>query len=54
VNEFPPPTIALEDLYRAQWSAMTRLAWLMTGSREMAEDVVHDAFLRVEGSPADS
>jgi RNA polymerase sigma factor (sigma-70 family) len=29
---------------------MVRLAWLMCGSREVAEDAVHDVFLRVEPS----
>lgn len=38
----------LEDLYRDQWAEMVRLAWLMNGSREAAEDIVHDAFLRLE------
>jgi RNA polymerase sigma factor (sigma-70 family) len=33
--------------YREQWSAMVRLAWLMTGSRELAEDVVQDAFVQM-------
>jgi RNA polymerase sigma factor (sigma-70 family) len=27
---------------------MVRLAWLLSGSREDAEDVVHDVFLKVE------
>ena len=27
---------------------MVRLAWLLSGSRQDGEDVVHDAFLRVE------
>jgi RNA polymerase sigma factor (sigma-70 family) len=27
---------------------MVRLAWLLSGSREVAEDVVHDVFLRLE------
>lgn len=38
-----------EALYRAQWGSMVRLAWLLTGSREDAEDVVHDAFTRLDG-----
>jgi RNA polymerase sigma factor (sigma-70 family) len=44
----PEPTV--EALYRAQWSPMVRLAWLMLGSREAAEDVVQDAFIRVASS----
>lgn len=27
---------------------MVRLGWLLAGSRQVAEDVVHDAFLRLE------
>jgi RNA polymerase sigma factor (sigma-70 family) len=33
--------------YREQWAPMVRLAWLMTGSRELAEDVVQDAFVQM-------
>ena len=36
-----------EDFYREQWAKMVRLAWLMTGSRELAEDLVQDAFVQV-------
>jgi RNA polymerase sigma factor (sigma-70 family) len=36
-----------DDFYREQWAAMVRLAWLMTGSRELAEDLVQDAFVHV-------
>ncbi len=41
-------TSGLEDLYRSQWAPMVRLAWLMGGNREEAEDIVHDAFLQLE------
>lgn len=41
---------SFEDLYRALWPAAVRLAWLLSGSRELAEDIVHDAFLRVEST----
>src|SRR3954452_12820947 len=40
----------VEALYRRQWTPMVRLAWLMLGSREVAEDVVQDAFIRVASS----
>ena len=40
----------VEALYRSQWTPMVRLAWLMLGSREVAEDVVQDAFIRVASS----
>lgn len=42
------PTV--ESLYRTQWTPMVRLAWLMLGSREAAEDVVQEAFIRVASS----
>lgn len=38
----------LEELYRAQWAPMVRLAWLMGGRRDEAEDIVHDAFVQLE------
>jgi DNA-directed RNA polymerase specialized sigma24 family protein len=44
------PSATFEDLYRTQWAAMVRLAWLMTGSYEVAEDLVQDAFVRVESA----
>lgn len=36
----------LEELYRAHYPAMMRLGYLLTGSNEAAEDLVHDVFLR--------
>jgi len=39
---------SFEDVYRRLWSPMVRLAWLLSGNRQVAEDVVHDAFLRLE------
>ncbi len=47
------PTLAsspFEEVYRAQWAPLVRLALALSGSREMAEDIVHDSFLRVSGS----
>jgi RNA polymerase sigma factor (sigma-70 family) len=38
-----PPS--LDTLYRSQWAGLVRLGWLMTGSREDAEDIVQEAFL---------
>jgi len=34
-------------LYREQRDRLRRLAYLMTGEREVAEEIVHDAFVRV-------
>lgn len=39
----------LADLYRRHVPAAIRLAWLMTGSEAQAEDLAHDAFIRVAG-----
>jgi RNA polymerase sigma-70 factor (sigma-E family) len=41
------PEISFDDLYRASYARMVRLAWLLVGSRPAAEDVAHDAFLAV-------
>jgi RNA polymerase sigma-70 factor (sigma-E family) len=38
-----------EDLYVRHASAAGRLAYLLTGDREVAEDLVHDAFVRLAG-----
>ena len=38
---------AVDDLYRDHGGAALRLAYLMTGDRARAEDVVQDAFVRV-------
>jgi RNA polymerase sigma-70 factor (sigma-E family) len=40
-----PRADGLEELYREQAVAMTRLALMLTGDRATAEDVVQDAFL---------
>jgi RNA polymerase sigma factor (sigma-70 family) len=37
-------TINLEFVYRAERLALTRLGFLLTGSREQAEDIVQSAF----------
>ena len=37
----------LADLYRDQYRAMVRLAHLITGSNEVAEDLVQEAFVRL-------
>jgi RNA polymerase sigma-70 factor (sigma-E family) len=39
--------ISFDDLYRASYARMVRLAWLLVGTRPAAEDVVHDAFVAV-------
>src|SRR4051794_39125215 len=39
----------VEALYREHVPGARRLGYLLTGNRELAEDVVHDAFIRVAG-----
>ena len=36
-------------LYRQQSDSLRRVAYLMTGGREAAEEIVHDAFVRIHG-----
>src|SRR5262245_2952723 len=42
-----PRPQTFDVFYREQWAKMVRLAWLMTGSRELAEDLVQDAFVHI-------
>jgi len=42
------PTLSFEDFYRSQHEPMLRLAFLLTQSRAVAEDLVQDSFLRVQ------
>ena len=39
----------LEDMYAMHAPGATRLAFLLTGDRELAQDLVHDAFIRAAG-----
>ncbi len=39
----------LDALYREHTPSALRLAYLLTGNRALAEDVVHDAFIKVAG-----
>ncbi len=39
----------VESLYREHIPGARRLGFLLTGNRELAEDLVHDAFIRVAG-----
>ena len=43
-TEFLPSFV---DLYHELLTPMVRLAWALTGSEVVAEDVVHDDFIRV-------
>ncbi|MGP4102641.1 RNA polymerase sigma factor [Nonomuraea sp. KM90] len=45
----PDAETVLADLYRQHWLALVRLAVLLVGDREAAEDVVQDVFSRLHG-----
>ncbi|GAA4986362.1 RNA polymerase sigma factor (sigma-70 family) [Nonomuraea thailandensis] len=45
----PDGETVLADLYREHWLALVRLAVLLVGDREAAEDVVQDVFSRLHG-----
>ena len=51
----PRPDLSpgLELVYEQEWPRLVRVAFLLTGSRSAAEDVVQDAFVRLyaAGSP---
>lgn len=40
-------TATYEEVYRADFARMVRIAHMLTGSNEMAEDVVQDAFVKL-------
>jgi RNA polymerase sigma-70 factor (sigma-E family) len=42
------PSDAFADFYRAQHEPMLRLAYLLTQSRPVAEELVQDSFIRVQ------
>jgi RNA polymerase sigma-70 factor (sigma-E family) len=48
LTEPPLAPPRFEDFYRAQYEPMLRLAYLLTGSRTAAEDIVQDSFVRVQ------
>jgi RNA polymerase sigma factor (sigma-70 family) len=43
----------VEDFYREHWAELVRLAWLTLGDRDRAEDIVQNAFLRLESQTQD-
>ncbi|MGZ5298379.1 MAG: SigE family RNA polymerase sigma factor [Actinomycetota bacterium] len=47
--EVPAPAGRLEDLYVRNAPGALRLAYFLTGHRELAEDLVQEAFVRVAG-----
>jgi RNA polymerase sigma factor (sigma-70 family) len=45
VREAAPEPASLEAVYRASWLALTRLAYLLVGDRNEAEDIVQTVFM---------
>lgn len=43
---------ALEALYAVEWPKLVRVAYLLTDSRPTAEEIVQDAFVRLQESTA--
>ncbi len=43
----PPGEKELRELYDATASLLVRIAWRIAGTEEAAEDIVHDAFIRL-------
>lgn len=41
----------LADLYRREWGPLVRVAFILTGSQSTAEEVVQDAFVRLQTTP---
>jgi RNA polymerase sigma factor (sigma-70 family) len=41
------PTTTFEDVYRTDYDRMVRVAYMLTGSNEVAEDVVQDAYVQL-------
>ena len=46
-------TAALEDLYRAEYTGMVRLAYTLVGSNAEAEEIVQDSFVEISQRIAD-
>jgi RNA polymerase sigma factor (sigma-70 family) len=42
-----PEDSSIDALYRSLWAPLVRMAWMMCRSRDDAEDIVHDAFVRL-------
>jgi RNA polymerase sigma factor (sigma-70 family) len=41
------PRLSFEELYVSSYQSLVRLAFVLTGSREVSEDVVQDCFIRL-------
>lgn len=45
-----PAPLSIEELYRSEWGVLVRVAYLLTGSEFVAEEMVQDAFVRLQGA----
>jgi DNA-directed RNA polymerase specialized sigma24 family protein len=45
--EGAPPSVSFEAFYLASYEGLVRLAYVLTSSREIAEDLVQDSFVRL-------
>ena len=43
----PPAFESTEELFRRDYARLVRAAWMLSGSREVAEDIVQDVFARM-------
>jgi RNA polymerase sigma factor (sigma-70 family) len=41
----------LGELYEREWAPLLRVAYLLTGSQSTAEEIVQDAFVRIQSTP---
>lgn len=46
-QEAPSGQLAFADLYASQYAPLVRLAFVLTGEKEAAEDIVQDCFVRL-------
>ena len=46
-----PAGDALAELYEREWGPLVRVAFMLTGSRQTAVEVVQDAFVRLQTTP---
>jgi RNA polymerase sigma factor (sigma-70 family) len=46
-EQTPPASSSFESVYEAELPAISRLAFLLTRSREVAEELAHDAFVKL-------
>jgi RNA polymerase sigma factor (sigma-70 family) len=47
----PDPGAALAALYEAEWPKLLRVAYVLTDSLPTAEEIVQDAFVRLQSAP---